>query len=41
MSIELKSQATNKEVDFPSQQHFKLLWCLMPTDFIVLGINTL
>ena len=35
------SQATNKEVGLSSQQHFQLLWCLMPANFIALRLNTL
>ena len=35
------SQATNREDGFSSQQHFQLLWCLMPTNFIALRLKAL
>ena len=39
----IMSQATDKEVDFSSQQYFQLLWCLLPHKFHcikTLRINT-
>ena len=35
------SQATNREDGFSSQQHFQLLWCLIPTNFIALRLKAL
>ena len=37
----IMSQAINKEAGFSSQQHFQLVWCLMPYKFIALRLNTL